>query len=154
MIVRRTTARSKSRSNETYGTMQTQSLGDTGGLTQYGAYLQTLAPGATSSNRHWHEREDEFLYVVSGEVTIVENDGRHVLGPGDAACWPAGAPNAHCVVNASQAPCSYLIVGTRVTHDVCHYPDSGRTLRTEGETWRFVDADGSELRSGRVEPEW
>jgi len=134
--------------------METTSFSDTAGLKQYGAFLQTLQPGAKSSTRHWHEREDEFLFVVSGMVTVVENDGSHILQPGDAACWPAGIPNAHCVVNESAEPCSYIVVGTRLTHDVCHYPDVGKTLHTEGETWRIVDAAGHVLKSGRVEPEW
>jgi uncharacterized cupin superfamily protein len=81
-----------------------------------------------AARRHWHEKEDEFLYVLSGEVTILENDGEHVLQPGDAACWPAGTPNAHTVINRASTPCTYLIIGTRVTHDVCHYTDEGSTL--------------------------
>jgi len=118
-----------------------------------GAYLQTLQPGARSSTRHWHEREDEFLFVVLGQVTIVENDGPHVLEPGDAACWPGGEPNAHHALNESSQPCSYLIVGTRLTHDVCHYPDVGETLYTEAEDWRVEDGAGQVLRSGKVEPD-
>ena len=90
------------------------------------------------------------LYVLAGEVTIVENDGEHALGPGDGACWPAGVPNAHCAVNRSNAPCTYLILGTRPTHDVCHYPDAGRTLHTEGETWRLVGSDGTLIKSGKT----
>ena len=132
---------------------ETASFSDSSGITQYGAYLQTLQPGARTSTRHWHEQEDEFLYVLSGRVTVVENDGPHVLEPGDAACWPAGVPNAHHVLNESAEPCSYLIVGTRVTHDVCHYPDVGKTLYTEGDVWRVEDASGTVLKSGRVEPE-
>jgi uncharacterized cupin superfamily protein len=123
---------------------------DAGGLTQYGAYVETLQPGSRSSERHWHEQEDEFLYIISGEATIVENDGPHVLRPGDAACWPAGVPNAHHVVNHSSAPCTYLIVGARLTHDVCHYPDAGRILYTEGPTWRLQRIDGTLLKSGKV----
>lgn len=130
--------------------MRSRRVSDEGGLTQYGAYVVTLDPGAQSSERHWHEAEDELLYVLSGALTVIEDDGPHVLGPGDAACWPAGVANAHTVVNASDAPCTYLIVGTRPTHDVCHYPDSGRTLFTEGETWRLTGADGGVLRSGRL----
>jgi len=124
-------------------------LSDAGGLTQYGAYLETLQPGGKSSDRHWHEKEDEFIYVVSGEATV-EDDGEHVLHPGDAACWPAGVPIAHQVVNRSQTPCSYLIVGTRVTHDVCHYPESGRVLHTEGEDWRIEARDGKVLAAGKT----
>ena len=91
--------------------------------------------------------------MLSGRVTVVENDGPHVLEPGDAACWPAGMPNAHHVLNESAEPCSFLLVGTKVTHDVCHYPDVGRTLYTEGDVWRVEDASGTVLKSGRVEPE-
>ena len=154
MIVRKGQARTKRRDEPNVGIMETASFSDSAGIQQYGAYLQTLQPGARSSTRHWHEREDEFLYVVSGKVTVVEDDGPHVLEPGDAACWPAGVPNAHHVMNQSTDPCSYLIVGTRLTHDVCHYPDVGKTLHTEGQTWRVVDAAGTVLKSGPVEPEW
>ena len=121
---------------------------DDGGLTQYGAYVETLQPGARASDRHWHEKEDEFLYVLGGEVSVIENDGETVLHAGDAACWPAGVENAHTVVNRSQGPCTYLIVGTRVTHDVCHYPDSGERCHTEGEQWR-VEKNGVVIRAGR-----
>lgn len=128
----------------------TARLSEDGGINQYGAYLQTLEPGARSSKRHWHEKEDEFLYLLSGEAVLIENDGEHVLKPGDAACWPAGIPNAHHLINRSTQPCSYLIVGTRLTQDICHYPDIGHTLFTEGENWRIEDQDGNVLRSGKV----
>lgn len=134
-----------------HGPFESLRYSEAGGITQYGAYVETLQPGSTSSNRHWHEKEDELLYVISGEVTVVENDGPHLLRPGDAACWPAGVPNAHTVENRSSAPCAYLIIGTRLTHDVCHYPDIGRTLHTEGETWRLVEADGTVVKSGRLD---
>ena len=122
---------------------------DDGGLTQFGAYVETLQPGSRSSERHWHEKEDEFLYVVSGELTVVEDGAQNVLLPGDAACWAAGKPSAHYVINRSDAPCTYVIVGTRVTHDACHYPDTGRILYTEGENWRIEGSDGKVLGSGR-----
>ena len=124
---------------------------DAGGLTQYGAYVETLQPGAGSSEGHWHEEEDEFLYVVSGEATVVEDDGAYTLGPGDAACWPAGAANAHRVVNRSGAPCTYLIFGTRMAHDVVHYPDTGKVLRDEGGTWQLLRADDSLIKGGKIE---
>jgi uncharacterized cupin superfamily protein len=135
-----------------FGAFETLHYSDAGGLTQYGAYAETLAPGSRSSERHWHEKEDEFLYLISGEATVIENDGAYVLQPGDAACWPAGVANAHCVVNRSDAPCTYLIVGTRPTHDVCHYPDAGRALHTEGETWRMMQDDGTVLKAGQIPP--
>lgn len=80
---------------ERYGPTETLHLSDAGGLTEFGAHVQTLQPGSRSSDRHWHEEGDEFLYVVSGEAAVIEEDGEHTLGPGDAACWPAGAANAH-----------------------------------------------------------
>lgn len=154
MIIRRGTAPSKRLSDPTYGHIETFGLSEAGGIRQYGAHLEVMQPGAKSSMRHWHEKEDEFLFVVAGEVTVVENDGEHVLQPGDVACWPAGVDNAHHVLNRSAAPCSFLIVGTKLSHDICHYPDVGRTLYTEGATWRLVDAAGVVLESGKVEPEW
>lgn len=72
MIVRKGHARSKKRDEPNFGVMETSSFSDSAGLTQCGAYLQTLQPGAKSSTRHWHEQEDEFLYVVSGQVSVVE----------------------------------------------------------------------------------
>jgi uncharacterized cupin superfamily protein len=151
MIVRKGAAPAHSGSSEhELGAFETLHYSDAGGLRQFGAYLETLQPGSRSSERHWHEQEDEFLYLVSGRATVIEDDGAHVLEPGDAACWPAGTPNAHCVVNRSNTPCTYLIVGTRPTHDVCHYPDAGRVLHTEGETWRMLGDDGTLLKEGRV----
>ena len=132
------------------GAYETRRVSDAGGLTQFGAYVETLAPGSKSSVRHWHEREDEMILVLAGEATVVEDDGAHALGPGDAACWPAGVANAHTVENRSSSPCTYVIVGTRVTHDVCHYPDAGRVLHTEGATWRLVRTDGTVIKSGTL----
>jgi uncharacterized cupin superfamily protein len=149
MIIRNDPSAARSHDGDPEG-MTARRISDEGGVTQFGAYVVTLAPGARSSERHWHEKEDEFMFVLAGEVTVLENDGAHVLGPGDAACWPAGSDNAHSVVNRSDAPCSFLVAGTRVTHDVCHYPDVKRVLHTEGDTWRLVDEAGAVLKSGRV----
>lgn len=131
------------------GMFSSERLSDDGGLTQFGASIETLQPGTRSSNRHWHEHEDEFVHMLTGQAVLIENDGEHPLRPGDTACWPAGVPNAHHLVNRSGVPCSYLVVGTRATHDVCHYPDSGRTLTTDGKDWRLEDAAGEIVRSGR-----
>ncbi len=122
-----------------WGRIVTQAFGDAGGLTQYGAYVQVLHPGARTSNRHWHEVEDEFLLMLEGEATVIENDGAHVIGPGDACAWPGGVPNAHCVENRSDTPCRYLIVGTRPVADRCHYPDLGRTQVDDAKGARLVD---------------
>ena len=148
MIIRKDAVPFQRASRESFGVSDTAGLSDAGGLTQYGAYLQSLQPGARSSNKHWHEKEDEFLYVLSGEVTVTENETVAVLYAGDSACWPAGVPTAHYVSNNSAAPCSYLIVGTRVNQDVCHYPDTGRTLHTDGKAWRMLEADGTVYKTG------
>ena len=125
---------------------------DAGGLTQFGAYVETLQPGPRSSDRHWHEEEDEFLYMLSGEATVVEEDGAHTIYPGDAACWPAGTANAHQVVNRSSVSCSYLIFGTRVARDTVHYPDTGKVQRDfDDGTWRVEHADGTLIKEGEIE---
>ncbi|HYZ05292.1 MAG TPA: cupin domain-containing protein [Rubrobacter sp.] len=95
-----------------YDARESLHLSEAGGLAQFVAHVHTLQPGSRSSDRHWHEEEDEFLYMLSGEATVIEEDGPHLLRPGDAACWPAGTANAHQVVNRSGALCSYLILGS------------------------------------------
>jgi uncharacterized cupin superfamily protein len=133
-----------------YGPSEWLHLSDEGGLTQFGAHLHTLQPGSRSSDRHWHEEEDEFLYVVSGETTVIEDDGPHTLRPGDTACWPAGEANAHQVVNRSGMPCSYLILGSRAIPDVVHYPDRGDVLYAfEDGSWRLQRTDGNLIKEGR-----
>ena len=119
-----------------------------GGLTQFGAYVETLMPGSRSSNRHWHESEDEFLYMIAGEAVVIENDGEHAIAAGDSVCWPAGEPNGHQLVNRSNAPCTYVIVGARAPYDVVHYPDLGRVLYNEGPRWRMLGSDGALIKSG------
>ena len=123
-------------------------LSDAAGLTQFGVYIETLSPGARSSDRHWHEEEDEFLHVLTGTLTLVDNDGADTLHPGDSIGWPRGVANAHHVWNRSDAPCSYLIMGSRMPRDVVHYPDDGRTLYNDPQGWRLVDSAGRLLREG------
>jgi uncharacterized cupin superfamily protein len=148
MIVKKHQAQAERADHGDFGVTDTLRLSDVAGLSQFGAYVQTLHPGARSSNNHWHENEDEFLYVLSGALTVTEGAEAHVLQAGDVACWPAGVPIAHHASNQSDEPCSFLIVGTRMNQDVCHYPDTGRTLHTEGKAWRLLDADGTLFKSG------
>lgn len=127
-------------------------LGAAGGLAGLGVNIVTLAPGQRSSERHWHAASDEVLFVLEGCATVIENDGPHALGPGDAACWPAGVPNAHCVENRSDAPVVFLVAGTRPETDRVRYPDSNSTLFHEPPLWRVVADDGRVLRHGTVAP--
>ncbi len=93
-------------------------------MTQFGVNHLTLHPGAISSRRHWHEGEDEFVYVLSGVVTLCDETGDHQIGEGGFAGFPAGAPNAHHLVNRSGAPVELIVVGTRkVGEERIHYPD-------------------------------
>ena len=148
MIIRKGEPQTTVESDGPDHTLESRRISDAGGLTQFGTYIHTLQPGACSSSRHWHECEDEMLYMLAGEATVVENDGEHILGPGDAACWPAGVANAHQVLNRSDAPCSYLICGTRGPRDVTRYPDIGRILTVEGTDWRLEEADGTRVDGG------
>lgn len=110
-----------------------RALGDAGGLKQFGVNLTTLEPGAVSSLRHWHTNEDEFIYVLDGELTLVTDAGDEPLRPGMAATFPAGEPNAHQLVNRSAAPATYLEVGTRSVDDEATYPDVDlRFVKREG----------------------
>ncbi|MEO1476080.1 MAG: cupin domain-containing protein [Pseudomonadota bacterium] len=98
-------------------------LGNAAGLTQFGVNLTRLKPGVWSSQRHWHTHEDEFVYVLEGEVTMVTDAGREILRPGDCAGFPAGEDNAHHFINESETDVVYLVVGGRDARDACHYPD-------------------------------
>ena len=131
---------------------ETLHLSDAGGLTQFGAYVEVLAPGARSSERHWHSAEDEFLFVFSGTATVIDDDGAHLLFPGDACCWRHGEPNAHHVLNAGDVALRYLILGSRVLGDICTYPDSGRRLVNSATRWQVEEADGTILRQGDLPP--
>ncbi len=98
-------------------------LGDACGLTQFGVNLVTLGPGCESALRHWHTLEDEFVYILSGEVVLVTDVGKQILKTGQCAGYPAGSRNAHHFVNKSGKPAQYLEVGTRIADDQAHYPD-------------------------------
>lgn len=99
-------------------------LAKTLGLSQFGVNYTTLEPGAYSALRHWHEGEDEFIYVLYGRLTLIDNEGEHSLGPGEFCAFPAGEPNAHHLRNATGEAVSFLEIGSsRPGYDVVHYPD-------------------------------
>ena len=118
-------------------------LGDPGGLTQFGVHVERLPPGSTSSVRHWHETEDEFLLMLTGEVILHENAGETRLVAGDAAAWPAGVPNGHCLENRSGADATYLTIGTRNSADTVHYPDHDRVCHRDGPARSWTRGDGT-----------
>jgi len=117
-------------------------LGDLAGLTQFGVNLLRLAPGTWSSQRHWHSHEDEFIYVLAGEVALVTEAGVEVLRAGDAAGFKAGDPDGHCLQNRSGAEALVLEVGSRAPAlDTTTYPGLD-LLAPPGESIRFSHLDG------------
>jgi uncharacterized cupin superfamily protein len=100
-----------------------RALGNELGLTHYGVNVVTMPPGSWSAQRHWHTRQDEFVYVLEGELVLVTDAGEQTLRAGMAAGFPAGSPDGHHLVNRSAADAVYLEVGDRVPGDEVHYPD-------------------------------
>jgi uncharacterized cupin superfamily protein len=98
-------------------------LGDAAGLTQYGVNLMRLPPGAWSSQRHWHAKEDEFIYVLSGEVVLATDAGEELLRAGDCAGFKAGDPDGHCLQNRGTAAAMVLEIGSRIAGEYATYSD-------------------------------
>jgi uncharacterized cupin superfamily protein len=117
-------------------------LGNVAGLTQFGVNLTRLKPGAASALRHWHEQEDEFIYVLEGEIILIDDDGEHALRPGDCAGFKAGVSNGHCLVNKSQRDAVYLEIGTRAATERCHYPGCDLVMERDGGNMRFLHNTG------------
>lgn len=119
-----------------------RALGDAAGLTNFGVNLVTLAPGAASSVRHWHARQDELVYVLEGEIPLVTDAAEQPLGPGMAAGFPAGRADGHHLVNRTKAAASYLEIGDRSPGDAVTYPDDDLEAR-QAASWRFAHKDGT-----------
>jgi len=119
-----------------------QRLGNAAGLTQFGVNLTRLAPGVWSSQRHWHSHEDELVFVLEGEVTLVTDAGEELLRAGDAAAFKAGDPDGHHLVNNSGRDAVVLEIGTRdPEHDRCVYPDID--MIAEPRVTAYLHRDGS-----------
>jgi uncharacterized cupin superfamily protein len=118
-------------------------LGDAGGLTQFGVNLCRLEAGAASSIRHWHHNEDEFVYVLAGEVILMDDAGETLLRPGDAATFKAGVANGHCLVNRSGSEVLFLEVGTRAATETAEYPDIDLRAVKDANGYRFTRKDGT-----------
>ena len=111
-------------------------LGDAAGLKQFGVNLLRLPPGAWSSQRHWHTSGDEFVYVLSGEVVLVTDAG-------DAAGFPAGDRNGHCLQNRSDQEATVLEIGTRIAGDSADYPDIDMIAPPGGKPAAYTHRDGT-----------
>lgn len=117
-------------------------LGDLFGLKNFGVNLTTLLPGAVSALQHRHSRQDEFVYIVEGEATLVAGQGEVMLTPGMCAGFPAGGVS-HNLENRSGAPVVYLEIGDRTEGDEATYPNDDLVALREGGGWRFVHKDGT-----------
>ncbi|MEO8739718.1 MAG: cupin domain-containing protein [Casimicrobiaceae bacterium] len=117
-------------------------LGDAFGLTHFGVNLVTLGPGGQSALRHWHTHEDEFVYVLSGEVTLVTDAGEQIFRAGMCAGYPAGTPDGHHMINRGSVPATYLEVGDRVEADTAHYPDADLMYSGVGAEMHYAHKDG------------
>ncbi len=106
---------------------------EAGGITQFGAHIMTLEPGAWSSQRHWHSAEDELVYILEGHPTFIDNDGRQTLSPGDVTTHKANNANGHHMINETDRHVRYLIVGGRSPEiDSAFYPDVDLNLPANG----------------------
>jgi uncharacterized cupin superfamily protein len=116
-------------------------LGSAGGLQDFGINLMTLPPGNWSSQRHWHSHEDEFVYVLEGEVTLIEDGGETLLQAGDCAAFPKGTGNGHHLINKSSRVAVYLEVGSRHPDDLTTCSDID--MMSSAADGRFVHKDGT-----------
>jgi uncharacterized cupin superfamily protein len=121
-------------------------LGNAVGLTQFGVNLTTLKAGAWSSQRHWHEAEDELIYMLEGEVVLCEDGGETVLKPGDAAGWKANAANGHCLINRTDRDAVFLEIGTRSPSERVVYPDIDMRLERDASGPRYLHKSGEPYR--------
>lgn len=118
-------------------------LGDALGLRNFGVNLTRLKPGAASSQRHWHVKQDEFVYVLEGELVLVSDAGEQVLTPGMAAGFPAGKRDGHHLINRSDRDALYLEIGDRLPGDAGEYPDIDMVFRVGGGPSGYFHKDGT-----------
>ncbi|TWF51957.1 cupin domain-containing protein [Neorhizobium alkalisoli] len=118
-----------------------QRLGDAGGLTDFGINLMHLPPGNWSSQRHWHSHEDEFVYILQGEVVLVEDEGETLLRAGDCAAFPKNTGNGHHMINRSTTVAVYIEIGSRQHEDMTTCSDID--MKSANADGRFVHKDGS-----------
>ena len=122
-----------------------QRIGDVVGLTQFGVNVSRIKAGSASALRHWHETEDEFIYMLEGELVLQENDGETVLKRGDAAGFKANSGIAHCLINRTTRDAVYLEVGTRSKSERVHYPDVDFMMERDARGRRFYRKSGEPI---------
>jgi uncharacterized cupin superfamily protein len=125
-------------------------LGEAGGLSQFGVNLVFIEPGGLSSLRHYHMEQDEFLMMTQGELVLIDEDGEHAMQPGDCAAFPAGEANGHHLVNRTQAPAAFLVVGTRTPTETAYYSDMDMMVKSDADGARFTRKDGSPLTADQI----
>ena len=118
-----------------------QRLGDAGGLKDFGVNLMRLPPGNWSSQRHWHSHEDEFVYILEGELVLIEDGGETVLRAGDAAAFAKNSGNGHHMINRSDTVALYLEVGSRSPIDLTTCSDID--MMSAAADGRFTHKDGT-----------
>ena len=123
-----------------------QRIGDAVGLSQFGVNIARIKAHSKSALRHWHESEDEFIYMLEGELVLHEDDGETVLRPGDAAGWRANGGIGHCLVNRTDKDALYLEVGTRSRDERVHYPDVDFRMERDGTSRRWMRKDGTPIK--------
>lgn len=127
-----------------FGKRHKRKLGDTAGITRFGVNVVVIEPGAVSSMRHWHDNQDEFIYVLEGEITLATNAGRQRLKPGQFAGFPAGKADGHQLINETDRPVKYLEVGDRTGPDQVAYPDVDLAAHSaDGVKFTFTRKDGT-----------
>lgn len=123
-----------------------QKIGDVVGLTQFGVNIARIKPHSASALRHWHESEDEFIYLLEGELVLQEDGGEIVLKPGDAAGWRANGGIGHCLVNRTGKDALYLEVGTRSKDERVHYPDVDFFMARDDKGRRWTRKNGEPIK--------
>jgi uncharacterized cupin superfamily protein len=120
-----------------------RSLGDLFGLANFGVNLTKLLPGASSSLRHAHSKQDEFIYILQGYPVLITDAGETQLSPGMCAGFKAGTGNAHQLLNRTNEEVHYLEAGDRSAGDSAVYPDDDLQAALVDEKWQFAHKDGS-----------
>lgn len=125
------------------GRFEALRLSDAGGLTQFGAIVETLWPGGKSSKAHWHRSEDEMVFMLEGEAILIEGEKEVALCAGEAACFKAGEKMGHHLENRSGTPVRYLVIGTRSDDEVVTYVGDGSTVTTKDGVKTYRNASGA-----------